>query len=171
MKKHILVLTVLLTGILTQAQTKVGTIDAEFILGQLPEIASVEEGLKTYNTELQEELQKNITSYEELIADYQANNTTLAEEEKATKETEIMGLENDIKNFRQKASVLLQMRRNELTKPLYDKIDVAMKQVITEQKYTQIINSSANALAFADPAYDITDAVLEKLGVEVPEQQ
>ncbi len=168
MKKYILIFLVVLTGMSSKAQTKVGTIDAEFILAQLPEISTVEEGLKTYNTELQGELQKTIKSYEELIADYQATNATLTEEAKATKENEIIGVENEIKNFRQKASVLLQMKRNELTQPLYAKIDTAMKQVIAEQKYTQIINASANALAYADPAYDITDAVLGKLGITVP---
>ena len=168
MKKYILIFLVVLTGMSTQAQTKVGTIDAEFILAQLPEISTVEEGMKTYNTELQEELQKTVKSYEELIADYQATNATLTDEVKATKENEIITVENEIKNFRQKASVLLQMKRNELTQPLYAKIDTAMKQVITEQKYTQIINASANALAYADPAYDITDAVLGKLGIQVP---
>lgn len=155
----------MLFGTFSQAQTKVGTIDAEFILGQLPEVKTVEEGLKTYNSELQEELQKTIKSYEEMVADYQATNTTLTEDDKATKENEIISLENDIKNFRQKASVLLQMRRNELTQPLYEKIDVAMKEVIAEQKFTQIINASSNALAYADPAFDITDTVLKKLGI------
>lgn len=169
MKKYIFLFIVLLIGMVSQAQSKVGTIDAEYILAQMPEITTVEEGLKTYNTELQEELQKTIQKYETLVADYQATNETITPEEKTTKENEIIGLENEIKNFRQKASVLLQMKRNELTKPLYEKIDEAMRQVISEQKYTQVINSSANALAYADPAYDITDAVLAKLGITVKE--
>lgn len=165
MKKYILLFAILLSGIVSQAQSKVGTIDAEYILAQMPEITTVEEGLKTYNSELQEELQKTIQKYEKLVADYQATTETSTQEEKSTKESEIIGLENEIKSFRQKASVLLQMKRNELTKPLYEKIDAAMKQVISEQKYTQVINSSANALAYADPAFDITDAVLTKLGI------
>lgn len=169
MKKYLLLFTVLLIGMVSQAQSKVGTIDAEYILAQLPEITTVDEGLKTYNTELQEELQKTIQKYEKLVADYQATNETSTQEEKTTKENEIIGLENEIKSFRQKASVLLQMKRNELTKPLYEKIDEAMRQVISEQKYTQVINSSANALAYADPAFDITDAVLAKLGITVQE--
>lgn len=167
MKKYLLLIVVLLNGFFAQAQTKVGTIDAEYILGQLPEINTVEEGLKTYNTDLQGELQNTIKKYEELVADYQATTESMTEEDRNKKENEIIGLENDIKNFRQKASVLLQMRRNELTQPLYEKIDGAMKEVINEKKYTQIINSSANALAYADPAHDITDAVLAKLGITV----
>lgn len=165
MKKSILLLAFLFLSIGMQAQTKVGTIDVNYILGQLPEIKSVDEGLKTYNTELQEELQKTIKKYEDLVADYQATNETITEEEKTAKESEIVGLENDIRNFRQKASVLLEMRRNELTQPLYEKIDGAMQEVIQDQKYTQIINVNANALAYGDPAYDITDDVLTKLGI------
>lgn len=167
MKQLILVLIFIFSGIYAQAQTKVGTIDAEYILAQLPEITEVEEGLKTYDEELQEEVQNSIKKYEALIEEYQSNSATYTEEEKQEKETEIIGLENDIKNFRQKASVLMQMRRNELTEPLYVKIDEAMKSVISEQNYTQILNSSANGLAYAHPDFDITDAVLSKLGITV----
>lgn len=167
MKQLILVLIFIFSGIYAQAQTKVGTIDAEYILAQLPEITEVEEGLKTYDEQLQEEVQNSIKKYEALIEEYQSNSATYTEEEKQEKETEIIGLENDIKNFRQKASVLMQMRRNELTEPLYVKIDEAMKSVISEQNYTQILNSSANGLAYAHPDFDITDAVLSKLGITV----
>lgn len=167
MKKLILILALVFSGIFVQAQTKVGTIDAEYILAQLPEITEVEQGLKTYNEELQEDVQNSIKEYEALIEEYQANSENFTEEEKQEKETEIVNLENDIKNFRQKASVLMQMRRNELTEPLYAKIDEAMKAVISEQNFTQVLNSSANGLAYADPDYDITDAVLAKLGISV----
>src|SRR5690606_1835286 len=167
MRNLFLALLLLFTAVNVQSQTKVVVIYAEYILAQLPEIKTVEDGLKTYNTELQDELQNSIKKYEELIKDYQATNTTLPEDEKVAKENEIIGMENDIQNYRQKATVLMQLRRNELTKPLYEKIDGAMKQVIAEQKYTQIINANANSLAYADPEYDITDAVLAKLGIKV----
>ncbi|CAM4041729.1 OmpH family outer membrane protein [Gillisia limnaea] len=169
MKNIILVLVILITGTSLQAQTKVGTIDADFILQQMPEMVKVEEGMKTYNTELQENLQSTVKQYEELIAAYQTNADTFNEEEKQSKEDEIITLENEIKNFRQKASVLMQMRNNELTQPLYLKIDEAMKAIITEQAYTQILNTSANGLAYADEKYDITDAVIKKLGITVKE--
>ncbi len=169
MKNIILVLAILITGTSLQAQTKVGTIDADFILQQMPEMVQVEEGMKTYNTELQGELQNTVKKYEELVAAYQTNVETFNEEEKQSKEDEIINLENEIKNFRQKASVLMQMRNNELTQPLYLKIDEAMKAVIAEQGYTQILNTSANGLAYADEKYDITEGVMKKLGVTVKE--
>ncbi len=169
MKNIILVLAILITGTSLHAQTKVGTIDADFILQQMPEMVQVQEDMKTYNTELQENLQSTIKNYEELVAAYQANVATFTEEEKQSKEDEIITLENEIKNFRQKASVLMQMRNNELTQPLYLKIDVAMKAIISEQGYTQILNTSANGLAYADEKYDITEAVMKKMGITVKE--
>ncbi len=170
MKNILLAIAIFITSLSFQAQTKVGTIDAEFILSQMPEVITVEEGLKTYNTKLQEDLQVTIKKYENLVANYQTNSATFTEEEKATKESEIISLENDIKNFRQKASVLMQVRRNELTQPLYLKIDEAMKVIIAEEKYTQIFNTSINGMAYADEKYDITEAVLKKLGIELPKE-
>lgn len=167
MKKLVLIFLFAIAALNVHAQTKVGVIDADYILAQMPEIKSVDDGLKTYNTELQEELQRTIKKYEEVIKDYQATSTTLSEEDRIAKENEIISMENDIQNYRQKAGVLMQLRRNELTKPLYEKIDVAMRQVIAEQNYTQIINANANSLAYADPKFDITDAVLVKMGITV----
>ncbi len=168
MKNLVLLFLFTFAAVNVNAQTKVGIIDAEYILGLMPEIKSVDEGLKTYNTELQEELQKTVQKYEDLIKEYQATNTSLTDEDRTAKENEIISMEKDIQNYRQKASVLMQMKQNDLTKPLYEKIDVAMKQVIAEENYTQIINASANALAYADPEFDITEAVMAKLGIKAP---
>ena len=170
MKNILLALAIFITSLSVQAQTKVGTIDAEFILSQMPEAITVDESLKTYNTKLQEDLQTTVKKYEDLVANYQTNSTTFTEEEKTTKESEIIGLENDIKSFRQKASTLMQIRRNELTQPLYLKIDEAMRLIVAEQNYTQIFNTSINGMAYADEKYDITEAVMKKLGIEFPKE-
>ncbi len=168
MKNVLVALAILISSFSLQAQSKVGTIDAEFILSQMPEISSVEEGIKTYNNKLQEDLQTTIKKYEEMVASYQTNSATFTDEEKAAKESEIISVENDIKNFRQKASALMQIRRNELTQPLYMKMDAAMKTIIEKEKYTQVFNTSINGMAYADEKYDITEAVMKNLGIEMP---
>ena len=160
-----------MTGLFTQAQTKVGTIDAEYILANMPEMSSVEQGMQTYSATLQSQMEGNVKKYDSLIAAYKTNSATFTEEQLQSKQQEIMGIENDLKTFKQKATVMMQMKRSELTQPLYEKIDAAMKEVIAAQKYTQIINSSTNSLAYADPKFDITDAVLSKLGITVKEAE
>jgi outer membrane protein len=167
MKKLVLALALTLSAFSAQAQSKIGTIDADYILSQLPEIEEVNKGLETYSADLQKDLDSTITKYETLIKDYQENGSTLTEEEKKAKEGDIISLENDIKGFRQKASVMLQMRRNELTQPLYEKINAAMLEIVQEEGFTQIIHSGSNALAFSVQDADITVKVLNKLGITV----
>ncbi|MCC8358586.1 OmpH family outer membrane protein [Salinimicrobium sediminilitoris] len=169
MKKYLLVLSFAFLSISAFAQSKIGTIDAEYILNQMPEMAQVNEGLKTYNTDLQKELESNVATYETLVTDYQANSTTLSEEDRTAKESEIINLENDIKNFRQKATVMIQMKRNELTQPLYEKINEAMMKVIQEENYTQIFHAGGNDLAYSSQDSDITLKVLNILGIEETE--
>lgn len=171
MKKLGFLIALLFVGFYSSAQTKVGTIDAEYIVGQMPGMEEIDLGLETYNTELQGDLQENITKYEGLIEDYQTSRDTLTEEERAEKENEIVGLENDIKSFRQRASVMMQMRQNELSKPLYDQVNAAMIEVIQEEGYTQILHANGNSLAFADEQHDITEKVMLKLGIDPQEVQ
>lgn len=170
MKKITFLLSFVLLSLGTFAQSKIGTIDADYILNQLPEMTEVNEGLKEYNTELQGDLQANITQYETLVKDYRENNTDLTEEEIKEKENEIIALENEIKGFRQKASVMMQMKRNELTTPLYEKINTAMLEVIQEENFTQIFHAGGNALAFSAEEFDITAKVLTKLGLDAGAQ-
>lgn len=167
MKKYLLILSFAFFSIAASAQSKIGTIDADYILNQMPEMAEVNEGLKTYNADLQKELESNVAKYETLVKDYQANSTTYSEEDKKAKETEIITLENDIKGFRQKASVMMQIKKNELTQSLYEKINEAMLQVIQEENYTQIFHSGGNDLAFSAQEFDITIKVMNKLGIQV----
>lgn len=167
MKKLILFSCLALLSFSAIAQSKIGTIDAEFIISQMPEMTEVNEGLKTYNTELQADLETSISEYEKLVGAYKEENTTMTPEDKQTREGEIISLENNIKGFRQKASVMMQMKRNELTEPLYEKINVAMMEVINEEGYTQILHSGSNALAFSAEGSDITEKVIAKLGIVV----
>ena len=167
MKKLVLFFSLALLSFSAVAQSKVGTIDAEYIISQMPEMAQVNDGLKLYNSELQTDLESSISEYEKLVNAYQEENATLTDEDKQTREGEIISLENDIKGFRQKASVMMQMKRNELTKPLYEKINIAMVEVINEEGYTQILHAGSNALAFSAEDNDITGKVIAKLGIVV----
>ena len=169
MKRLSLAILFLFIAFSSNAQSKIGTIDAEYILSQMPENAQVTQGMETYNEKLQADLETSIKEYETLVKDYQANNESYADTVKKQKEDKIIELENGIKGFRQKANLLMQMKRNELTGPLYKKIDSAMKEVIAEEGFTQIFHAGANGLAFSRAEDDITLKVMDKLGIEPKE--
>ena len=171
MKNLILLFGLTLFSFSSFAQSKIGTIDAEFIVSQMPEMTEISEGLKTYNTSLQSDLDNTIKKYEGLVKSYQEENASFTEEDRKTKESEIISLENEIKGFRQKATLMIQMKRNELTDPLYQKVNTAMMEVISEEGFTQIFHAGGNAIAFSAEGYDITEKVMQKLGLEIQQQQ
>ncbi len=166
MKRLSLAILMMFVAFSSNAQSKIGTIDADYILAQLPETIEVNKNLENYNEELQAELKSNIEKYEALVKEYQETSASMDDATKKEKEEVIIELENNIKGFRQKASVMMQMRRNELNGPLYNKIDAAMKKVINEGNYTQIFHTSASGLAYSRAEDDITEKVMDELGIE-----
>ena len=64
---------ILLISISSFAQSKVGTIDVDFIISKMPEIVNVQEQLDTYKKELDLDFNKNMEVYNALIKDYTDN--------------------------------------------------------------------------------------------------
>lgn len=165
MKKILFVLSLVLFSISSNAQTKVGTIDADYILSQMPEMSQVKEQLKAYDEEMRKDFDSTVTRYQDMVKEYQEKQTDYSETEKQQKEQEIVNLENGLKSFNQKLPLMIQMRRNELTKPLYEKINTAMLKVIERDGYSHVFHAGGNSLAFAEDKYDITDDVIAELGI------
>jgi len=148
------------------AQSKVGTIDSEFILSKMPELTKVQEDLKAYNTKLEDELKVKVDEYQAKVADYQKNVATMTEPMKKTKQEEIINLENDIAKFRQNGTQLVQIEQNKLLQPLYQKIGKALEEIAKTEGYTQVLTITTSGLAYIDPKFDLTKAVMAKLGIK-----
>jgi outer membrane protein len=78
-------------------------------------------------------------------------------------------MEADIKKYQQNGNQLMKLKRDELMRPLYKKLNNAIKQVSKENKYTQVLTVTGNQFAFIDNNFDITTLVITKLGITVPE--
>ncbi|MGB7842805.1 MAG: OmpH family outer membrane protein, partial [Salinimicrobium sp.] len=103
--------------------------------------------------------------YQNLVKEYQAKQNEYSETEKKQKGEEIVTIENELKGYNQKLPLMIQLKRNELTKPLYERINEAMMKVIESEGYTHIMHAGGNNLAFAAEEYDITDEVMTALGI------
>ena len=148
------------------AQSKVGTIDVDYILSIMPELEQVRSDVNTYSTDLENQLQVKVTKYQSLVKVYKDNEAGFTETDKKTKQDEIIALEQDIQQFQKNSTSLIQIRQNELLNPLYQKIGEAIKSVSEAGKYTQVLTID-NTIAFLDPNYDITLNVMELLGLKI----
>lgn len=148
------------------AQSNVGTVDTDLILSKMPEFKQVQDDAQKYNAELEKDLQGKITTYQEKVADYQKNLETYSDVLKKTKEDEILKLETEIQQFRQNGTQLIQIKQQDLLRPLYEKMAKAIEEVAQANKYTQILNLGGAELAYFDPNHDITKKVMAKLGIK-----
>jgi len=172
MKKMILIAFVALFSATTFAQTtKVGTVNVDYILSQMPELTTAQEALKVYNQDLEKQLADKLTNYDKVYTAAEAGFTAMTDAEKKAKQDELSTLENDIAKFRNNGTQLVQLKQDELLQPLYQKIGENVTLIAKELAYTQVLTiGNNNNLAFADPAFDITLQVLAKMGITVKQE-
>lgn len=168
MKNIILSTLLVLLTTTTFAQSKIGTVDADFILSKMPELTQANEELKSYNLDLEKQLKEKLDAYEQTLKAAQAKFETMTDPEKQAKQEELAGMEADITKFRQNGTQLVQLKQSEVVKPLYKKIGEEVAKYAQAKGYTQILTvGNNNNFAYFDQAYDITIAVLNQMGIAI----
>lgn len=153
------------------AQTKVGTVNVNILVSKLPEITGVQKGMQDYEKELQADLKAKLDAYDTEVKEANAAFEKMSDEDKKKKQQEIFQLESDIQKFRQNAVQLVQLKQDELMRPLYKKVSEAVAVVAKEGKYTQVFTLDGNELAYVDPQYDLTLKTAAKLGLNLEEKK
>lgn len=148
------------------AQGKVGAVDIDYILSNMPEMTSVQEQLETYGAQMDADLNVKVEEYKALVEVYQAEEVELTIAQRKEKQTQLMNLENDIKKFQQNGAKLMEIKQQEFLQPLYNKIAVALEKVAKTQGYTQVMQSTAD-MVYLDPNFDLTDPILTEMGITV----
>ena len=82
---------------------------------------------------------------------------------------ELTELEQDIKQYQDNGNKLMQLKQNELMRPLYKKLNLAIKEIAKENGYTLILTTTVNQFAYIDQEFDITKLVIAKLNIKEPE--
>ena len=148
------------------AQVKIGHVDSGAIMQIMPETVKVEQDLQAYAAELQAELQAMAGEYQNKLQDYQANQATMSNLIRQSKEKEIVDLETRIQEFQASAEMAMQSKQMELLSPIIEKVQNAVNAVGQEQGFTYILDKSVGAVVFiGDNAIDITSSVKAKLGL------
>ncbi len=160
---------ILFVGLSTFAQSKVGSVDVDYILSRMPEMEQVKEQLVTYGSGMDKDLNKKIEEYQQLMEKYREDEPTLTLAQKKERQNQLLEKENDIQKFQTNGAKLMEIKQQELLRPLYDKIGVALEKTAKANKFTQVFQSTAD-IVYLDPAYDLTTAILAELGIPLEEE-
>ena len=168
-KLSILLVIAIIFSIQLNAQSKVGTVDVEYIISNMPELEQVRTDVTSYNDGLESQSKLKINTFQTLVDSYQQNESTYTEAIKKGKQSEIIALENDIKQFQQNSNKLIQLKQDELIQPLYQIIGDALNAVSKEEKFTQVFTINNN-IVYLDPKMDLTIKVMKKMGLPIPQE-
>lgn len=152
------------------AQSKVGTIDVDYIISQMPELSGVQKQIEDYGNGLDSNLLKKLAEYQTAIDKYKTDEVSLTINQKKGRQDSIIAMENDIQKFQQNGNQLIVLKQEEYLKPLYEKIGIALEKIAKAEGYTQVLMRN-NDVVYIDNRYDLTLAVLKELGIEIKEEE
>jgi outer membrane protein len=170
MKKIAFILScLLLMGVAVNAQ-RYAVIDSRYILEKLPEYKESQTKLDQFSNQWQTEIEKKQADLDRMYKDYDAEQVMLTDELKRKRQDELYNREKEVRDLQKKRFGFegdLFRKRQELIKPIQDKVYIAIQKLAVERSYDFILDKSEGiTVIFADPKLDRSDDVLKFLGVK-----
>lgn len=149
------------------AQLKIGYIDSDTIMEQLPEAQDAQKKIDAQIQEWQEELNKLEREWKSMYDDYERRKLSMSDQRRSEVERELVAAEDKISAFRQEKFGVegeLFKKQEEVMKPVQNKVFNAIKEVAEEEELDFVFDRSGDIIfLYAKDEYDITNLVLEKL--------
>ena len=153
-----------------QAQSqKFGYIDSDVILKQLPEYQKAEKELEESSAKWQQEIEGMKKKIEALQTSFAAEEVLLSEEMRKERLDSIAEKDKAYRAYQKKIfgfQGLVFLKRQELMKPVQEKVYKAVEKVAKEKQLQIIFDRSADlVMIYTNPIHNYTDYVLEELGL------
>ncbi len=155
-------------SVTASAQMRIGYVDSEVILRELPEAQKAQKDLEAKVKGWQEELQKMSDAFQKEAEEYQKKQAMMQPAAKEAKERELAEMQQKAREFyaqkldpRQGEAAL---EREKLIAPIREKILKAIEAVAKEENVNFVFDKANDALLlYADAKFDLTYRVLDRL--------
>lgn len=155
------------TSFVSTAQ-KYGYIDSDYILENLPEYKESKEKLDKLAERWTKEIEERYEVLKKKKEAFAREEVLLPAEEKKKRAEEIEKLETEameMQKLRFGVSGDYFQKRQELIKPIQDKVFSAMQKVASNKNFSFIFDKANQSnLIYADDKFDLSDDVLKELG-------
>lgn len=168
--KKILLTFVLFAGLVFSAQAqRFCIVDMDYILSKVPEYNQAQEQINTLAEQWKKEIDVKFQDVEKAYAKFQAEQVLMTDQMKKQKIEEIEALEKNAKEM-QKLKFgpdgELFKKRQELIKPIQDKIYQKIELYANDKSYDVILDKSSAGISilFSNDRMDKSDDILRLLG-------
>lgn len=145
-------------------------IDSKYILDKIPDYRDAQKRLDQFSELWQQEIDQRQAALTKMFRDYDAEQVMLPDDLKKKREDELFNKEKELRDLQKKRFGFegdLFRKRQELIKPIQDKVYNAVQKLAVEKQYDFILDKSEGiTVIFADPKLDRSEDVLRNLGVK-----
>ncbi len=169
MKKVIFGLLFVLLAAGAQAQQRYCFIDSKFILDKITDYKDAQTKLDNLAKVWQDEIDAKMADVEKMYKGYQAEKPMLSDEMRMRRQDEIVEREKEAKDLQKQRFGYegdLFKKRQELVKPIQDRVFNAVQKMASQKGYDMVLDKAGGVtLFYADPRLDKSDEVLKVLGI------
>ena len=149
---------------------KYAIIDTKYILDKMPDYSTAQKALDDMATNWQKEIDNMQQELDRMYKDFEAEQVMLSDDLKKKREDQLFVKEKGLRDLQRKRFGFegdLFKKRQELIKPIQDKVYNAVQKLAVARGYDFILDKSEGiTVIFADPKLEKSDDVLKELGVK-----
>ena len=157
-----------------EAQQRIGYVDSDEILEELPEYASIQQELDQLEQEWRDEIQSQEEEVEDLVEEFQARELLYTPDERERQQERIRDARREVERLRSQyfgSDGLLFQRQRELMRPLQERVLEAVEIVADAGGYDYVFDKSGDYLfMYARPQHNLTEDVIFELGIDLDTQ-
>ncbi|MDX9890540.1 MAG: OmpH family outer membrane protein, partial [Bacteroidales bacterium] len=145
MKKLVLTATIIVLTVFGAIAQKYAYIDSEYLLNNIPSYLEAQAELDKLSVEWQKEIEAKFKKIDEMYKKYQQDVVVLPEETKQKRQQEIIDAEKEAKELQKKRFGTdgdLFKKREELVKPIQDRVFTAIEEYAREKNYAFIFDKA-----------------------------
>ncbi len=168
MKKTFLLACLLGFGLLGFSQ-KYAIIDTRYILDRMPEYRQAQTQLDNIAADWQKDIDDKQADLDRMYKQFEAEEVMLTEDLRKKREDQLFVKEKELRDLQRKRFGFegdLFKKRQELIKPIQDKVYNAVQRMSVQRGYDFVLDKSEGiTIIFADPKLDKSEDILKDLGV------
>jgi outer membrane protein len=169
MIKKVLSLTLFLfltSSLAVMAQSKIGYMDSQKVMQNLPQRKTVKKTLTDYAKQQRKKYSDKEASYQKELSNFQKNKSSMSDTAVDNQKKKLTNMQSSLSKLGNKLSQQIQQKRNELMAPILQNINDAIKSIAKANGLDFVVDKSADEgsgtiLYASDQQMDITQKVID----------
>jgi outer membrane protein len=145
-------------------------VDTKFILDRISDYKDAQKALDQFSEQWQREIDQKQSELDRMYKNFEAEQVLLSDELRKKREDELFVREKEVRDLQRQRFGFegdLFKKRQELVKPIQDRVYNAIQKIAVNRQYDFILDKSEGiTVIFADPKLDRSEDVLRELGVK-----